>query len=279
MAAKIWQYIRPILAAILFSSTWIALGAVSLYLGTLHFFQVPIHFYQTFFVFAATFFAYNFLKIKGLSYAQNQSLWHQWLRIHLKVQYSYITVIVVLAILTLFQLKSQQWIVIMLTTLLSFMYFGVGPYSIRKYSLLKIPFLAFVWTFFIVGFALFPQISKLNLPQALHFSFLFFVWMMALCLPFEIKDLQVDLAVKNPGNLAAKIGVKRLQFLSYFLLLLALFWAVFFLPKVLYAIFPLILLTILGISKSKENSNDYFYSGFLDALLLLFFPLMYCFIH
>lgn len=145
--------------------------------------------------------------------------------------------------------------------------------SARSVPLLKIFLIAYVWAS--IG-AIYPALLEGRMSEQAWLLFtLFFFFIVAITLPFDIRDYFGDKRVRLltvPGLLGIK-ATKAIGILLMFLYSLGL--AVFF-NQILAAciLFPV---TSFLIFASSSKSPDWYFTGIIDSLLLLNFILIFSF--
>ena len=168
--------------------------------------------------------------------------------------------------------------VILLSTSLAFLIYAYTfPVSkhikkLRQIPLLKLVIIAFVWS---IVSLLFPVFSS---DKAFALGFLFFgvvermVWIFALMIPFEIRDLADD--EKSGASLVSIIGVNRIKYLSIGLLLLffGLHWVV--LSKIAFPYLLIYISLLLAIVFARRKQATY-YSALLIESLPIFWVLFW----
>jgi 1,4-dihydroxy-2-naphthoate octaprenyltransferase len=109
--------------------------------------------------------------------------------------------------------------------------------------------------------ATFPQ----NFPWLLFI--LYFIFILAITLPFDIRDIYLDEATKK--TIPQRIGEANTRILSALLLVgqLVLIYQILGQWPVLYTFFTG--LSIFLIFKSKSDTNDLYFSFVIDGLLIL----------
>jgi 4-hydroxybenzoate polyprenyltransferase len=176
------------------------------------------------------------------------------------------------------QLKWQVQLALIIPALLSLGY--VLPFfgkkrRLRDFNQIKIYLIAGVWAFVTV---VLPFIDS---GHALSFAIILMIFergifVFAITLPFDIRDLEVD----NHGavkTIPAVIGIKKTKQLAYATLSLALALALanfclnFYDLKILIGLAISYLSSAWLVSFSTPERHDYFYSGLMDGTMILQF--------
>ena len=143
--------------------------------------------------------------------------------------------------------------------------------SLRNLPYHKIFLIGFVWSLIIIGLPMLDNSSlpklNLNILFAL-FQNLFFV--VAITLPFDIRDLSFDLS-NNLKTIPQLLGVKKTIALSEILLTASIVLLYFLEIKSVYFIGLSIgyAITMLVILFTKENRKELFFSGLIEGTVLI----------
>lgn len=157
---------------------------------------------------------------------------------------------------------------------------------LRDFNHIKIFLIAIVWAWITVvmvgveaqGWQMSLQSKSIWILALERTLFIF-----AITLPFDIRDLEVD-AQNGVRTIPAQIGAKNAKKLAYFLLLVASLLATFLYATAIYswAIFCATLLSYLLsgciIAFSDKTEEDYFFTGLVDGTMLLLFGITYLFV-
>ncbi|MGB0863454.1 MAG: hypothetical protein ACPG19_12730 [Saprospiraceae bacterium] len=170
-----------------------------------------------------------------------------------------------------FQLQRIAQLSLVIPAFLSLGYifpvFGKKNLRLRDFNGVKIFLVAIVWAYVTV---ILPTLEGDALGMATVLMFLeraLFVF--AITLPFDIRDLKVD-AYNEVKTIPATIGMKRTQGLAIILLGLMLFIA-FFLYQwiIILGLFLSVLLTAFLIKISPKQTEDYFFTGLMDGMMII----------
>ena len=238
------------------------------------------------FIFGGTLFIYNFHRLFRMKaiYAKHSSDRHNWIIKNQRHVLVLTTLGFLLAIAGGFQFFTLErtWILIpfiVITLLYVTPIFKMGGTWIRLRDgpYVKIFLVALVWTFVTVCLPLvilpdftFQSLLNPNIILTASNRFLFFF---AITLPFDIRDLEHDRknSVRTFASLLGVVGVRNFsRILLVIVTLIALYCYIqgYYFPGHALAIIVSCASTSWLISKADENSNEYYYSGWLDGTLM-----------
>ncbi|MFT4985993.1 MAG: 4-hydroxybenzoate polyprenyltransferase [Flavobacteriales bacterium] len=177
---------------------------------------------------------------------------------------------------SMFFLSKEEQFTLIPAALLSTFYVGDLFFRKRDTGLRSIPFIkifliAFVWTVVTVWFPLTMSYDHPSL-EYIVVSFERFFFIMAITIPFDIRDLGID--SKGLRTIPQILGEKKAKWLSIFFLLgAATFSGVLFYLKI-YGIQLTIgavlfyILTLILIAGSGKGKSDYYYSFWIEGTML-----------
>ncbi|HZJ35193.1 MAG TPA: hypothetical protein VFD29_01055 [Gillisia sp.] len=253
------------------ASFHVALAVVCLTDITIQEFDVPRNYKLLLFIFSASITGYNFVKYAGIAKLHHLSLAKN-LR---QIQIFSLTALIGLVYLTFYQSISVLLFsgVLGLFTLLYALPLLVYNTSLRNLTGLKIFVIAFVWAGVTVLLPLTDHINVWKWDVFVVFLQRFFL-VLALILPFEIRDLQFDLAQLR--TIPQKFGVRGTRIVG--LVLICLFVLLEFLKhqtsmaNTISLIFVAILLMIL-IRYSTTSQSKYYASFWVESVPILWWLL------
>jgi len=234
--------------------------------------------YLTTFTFAATLCLYAIHRIVGI---QKVQAFNKKYRYHIIEKYQthilvYAVVGVSMAALLFFQLNWINQLLIVVPSLLAFGYvlpFFGGQRRLRDFAL--------VWAVITVILPLVEGREYLVPTDALLFLERG-VFIFAITIPFDIRDLKVDQHI-DVKTIPSAIGEQRAKGLAIRLLfancvLTTVIWklGIYSLPAAI-GIGVTYLLTSLIISFSTKDRHDYFYTGLMDGTMILQFLIVFLF--
>lgn len=263
--------IHPLVDLLIFSNLWIAFAAAAMYAATCFIVGVAAPDRLIITIACLTFTAYNYLRLRNFS---NPNFKHSpltsWMQKHTKYLYAAIVFAIAIALYTFLTTKYTYSIVLQVLSiagLLGLLYAGIdGKMNIRRISLLKTPLVALVWV--IVTTAL--PIVLTGMPLVQHWTLLLghFLFILGLTIPFEIRDLKADKEDQLLHTVPMAIGVKNTKHLANACIALA-FLLILYTSQLVY-LFPIPLITMLLISNLNENRSEYWYTGALDYIIILY---------
>lgn len=247
------------------SSIHVALTAFSLGWLTLIEYQVPFDAALLYFIFFATIVGYNFVKFFGLAKFHHRSL-SKGLKIIQIVSVCCTLLMVYYAL----QLETETMMYLGVFAGITFLYaipflpkkvFMDKQKNLRNISGVKVYVIALVWAGVTVVIPLVNADQLLN-TTVIWASLQRFVLILALMLPFEIRDMQFD-SIKL-ATIPQKIGIRNTKIIG--VLLACIFFGLeFFMPEKstnnLLIQFLIAVLVICSVVFAKKNQSKY-YSGF-----------------
>ncbi|WP_336126931.1 hypothetical protein [Mesoflavibacter sp. CH_XMU1422-2] len=272
------KIVKQLLDFYINSSIHVALAVYALSWITLLVFNLPYDENILYFNFYATITGYNFVKYFGIAKWHHRSL-AKWLKV-IQV-FSFFSFLLML--FYAFRLEYKVMVVLTGLGLITFLY--AIPFlpkqmyldehqNLRQISGLKVYIIAAVWAFTTV------VLPILNNNQELETKVWItvlqnFVFVLALMIPFEIRDLKYD-SIKL-ATIPQQIGIKKTKILGVLLLFFFLGLNVFkeeilihFLYKEVIVAFVLMLFILF----STKNRNKYYASFWVEALPILWLLLM-----
>lgn len=263
------------------SSIHVALAVYAFGYVTLIYFDLPYNEAVLYFLFYGTITGYNFVKYFGLAKFHHRSLTKRLKIIQLFSLFSF-----VLMSYYGLQLKITSLICIAIIGGITFFYaipflpkhiFLDKEHNLRSVSGLKVYVIAFVWAIATVLLPLIETgtIGSLIVLQLLMFLLERFLFVVALMLPFEIRDLKYD-SVKL-STIPQRIGVKRTKAIGTVLAVLIALLNIFnFGIKTHHyiAICFTMLAYLLLLVSAKKNQNKYYSSFWVESIPIVWFVLL-----
>ncbi len=146
----------------------------------------------------------------------------------------------------------------------------------RDYYLLKLPLLSFVWAFSTVIIPLAEQNIDLLSPFVVKQMLCRFLFMFALCVPFEIRDMEIDKLYKVktfPIVLGRSFTIKT--GIIFLLLEILLHHSMDLSSKIIVALDLSSVIAITWIIILKKQRGEYFYKLFVDGTMVIRFIFLY----
>jgi len=171
-----------------------------------------------FFIFFSILFMYNLQRLYKYRFSKIPDRTSSWLKTN---DLQLLVVSIIAGILSIFFLISSArlspftYSILFFSALLSAWY--VIPFfkrNLRRIPYLKAPIVALVWTIILVFIPLFQEPSG----DAFKESLLFFIYFLALAIPFDIKDLDYD--EKNQKTIPQVFGVLGAKLISIALVII-----------------------------------------------------------
>lgn len=280
------SYFQKLFNLVLYGNFFIAFCAVALLWQTELILYKSIKCnYLTIFVFSSTLFLYALHRIVGIQKVQAFSNKYRYSIIN---QYrSHILLYAILggglAAWFFFYLTATSQLFIILPAFLALGYvlpFFGNERRLRDFDYLKIFLIAIVWAFITVLLPLIEQGANLFSYTVVLLLLERMLFIFAITLPFDIRDLKVDESIKVK-TIPAMIGISKTKKIAGFALFLA-----FVISSLLYvsALYSFPFLIALGISYSTtylfvhrcdQTKHDYYFTAIMDGTMIIQFLLVY----
>lgn len=241
-----------------------ALAVVSLSLLSFLEFNLAVDFNLLFFIFFGSITGYNFVKYAGIA-----KLYHRSLARNLRL----IQVFSFFCFLGFVYFAFQQELKVLITagvfgvfTLLYAIPTGKNNQNLRNVGGVKIFIIALVWAGVTV---IFPLLNEIAVNQLILEFLQNFCFVIALTIPFEIRDLKFDLETLK--TMPQQVGVQKTKIAGYLLLAIILFlelWKNFILVELVTLLF-ILGLTGLFIKYAKINQPNYYASFWVEGIPIL----------
>ena len=187
------------------------------------------------------------------------------------------------AVFLFFGLSTMQQALLIIPGLISLAY--IIPFSrkgkrLRDFPFIKIFLIAFTWAWVTVIVPLW-EIRNVGIWW-LFFERFFFI--LAITLPFDIRDLSLD-KVQKTKTLPSLIGVEKTKRLSFLMLGISIILGIIYLISfsLQYAVVNGYILaglyTFFFINKVEEEANDYLFTGWLDGTMIIQFLVIQLFVY
>ncbi len=244
-------------------------------------------FYLLIFVFCATFFIYNYQRLFRLKYREltgkQIGIRFGWMVRNRKILLLGSILSAVVCLVLIFFMSKYFILLTLPLALISI--FHVVPFlsikgkkiAIRNLPLVKIFLIAFVWANVLVGLPYLNTIETFKLtPEALILFISQFIFIMAITLPFDIRDMAYDMTAKIK-TLPHIIGIKSTIMVSGFLL--TIFLALKFYQYKVHHITGLqfialgtsTVITGIIIAFTNKKRSELFYSGLIESTMLIIY--------
>lgn len=260
------------------SSIHVALSVYALSWITLLIFDLPYDENILYFNFYATITGYNFVKYFGIAKWHHRSL-ARWLKV-IQV-FSFFSFM--LMVFYVFKLEAKVLFILAGLGVVTFLYaipflpkrmYLDEQQNLRQISGLKVHIIAAVWAFTTVVLPILNNHQELTTKVWIT-VLQNFVFVLALMIPFEIRDLKFD-SIKL-ATIPQQIGVKKTKILGVLLLLIFLGLNVFKEEIITYFLYKEVIMTFIlmvFILFSSKNRNKYYTSFWVEALPVFWLILM-----
>ncbi|WP_313113021.1 hypothetical protein [Aequorivita sediminis] len=262
------NFLRGVFSFYINSSIHVALAVLAFFFITALEYNLKTPFTTSAFIFLGTISAYNFVK-----YASIAGLHHRSLTNSLRAIQVFSAVCFLLWIFLAFQLSYNTILYIVLFGVTTVLYAVpiIQHRSLRMFSGLKIFIVAFVWAGITVIIPFIASESAMTSDVILTFIQRFLI-VIALILPFEIRDIQYD--ALDLKTIPQQLGVKNTKIVGLVALSISLF--IEFLKEASETAYltSLLLFSIIlswAVLISKKDQKRYFSSFWVEALPILWF--------
>lgn len=283
------KLLQPVFDFLLFSNVFMALCAVAQGLVTFYLIGSKPDFRVVWLLFTATLGVYNFslLITKPKESLQSSYPRVQWFLKHYNIMIT-LTIVALMSLIPLFFLISMESRILMVfLSILSFFYsipvftLGDQKFGLRNIPGLKQFLITLVWTMSTVLLPILEaqehHLSSISMRDTTILVAERFLFIAALTIPFDIRDLFQD-QKSGLKTMPVVWGEKKaylfcLGLLICYVLLLLLFRNNGFNPD-FWALTITVALAAWLIFKSTWTKNEYYYSFFVDGILILQFVLL-----
>jgi 4-hydroxybenzoate polyprenyltransferase len=277
--------VRKFTEAIIYSNVFIGLCAVALSLTNQLAIEGNVHFDKSLgFVFFSTMFTYGYLKFKNAGTIGTHTVHSGWAEKHPQLSRNVILISLIATIFYFAQLDGRvELMVAGLAVFTAFYGFVNIPFTnpkkkLRDFGLLKTLFVAIVWS---VSTVIVP-LGDVAVDRDMMLFLLVrrFLFVLALTIPFEIKDIAGDTR-DNLKTLPLTIGVANTKLVAQGIL-----FGLMMILAIQYFFFDLSLSHMLAVNLSllvavfciqylKEETKEWYYYVVLDGMMILQFILVY----
>lgn len=266
-------HLKRIVDIILFGNFYIALGTVCLIQSTVVQIKQTSHLWAySVLAFFATLFVYNFQRIFYKAPQSTASIRRIWISEHPQLIRGFAAVGFIGAGISF--LFNDYKIVVYLLPLLALCIFYFVPFiRLRKNPWLKLLTLVSVWTMvtavvpMLLGHIPFDQNALLHILVR-------FVFMIAICIPFDIRDLQLD-KEDDVITIPHLIGEKKARGLAfafmvlYGILIILEYRLQMINPEVMAALISCAAISAVIVLMSSTKRSEYFYVAGIDGTMLV----------
>ena len=261
--------IRKIVELIIYGNIWISLGAVALTLNTFLVMDWAINDSLLLLVFFATTLSYCFQRVvRHTSSPVINSSRHQWVYNQKKFLYTLIIISSCISGYLFFTLFSFYELLYFSPLIVIALFYAVKLFSksLRDIPFIKIILIALSWAAVTV---LIPAyINHESSANEIWFLFILnFIYIFALVIPFDIRDLDFDEPDKK--TIPQLIGMKAAKYTAIILLIICVVLSFVLLKEALFLI-PVYFVSIAVLFQVNGKRKEFFYACGIDGLILLF---------
>ncbi|NNE26186.1 MAG: hypothetical protein HKN09_05035 [Saprospiraceae bacterium] len=264
---------------IIYSSLLISTAAAVLTLEIFYTSGIPINWPYIAFVFSSTFLIYALHRVIGITRIHTVNIEGRFetilkYRHHLKIYALLSSVVCVYIFLKYFEYTDIIYFLPAGMIALPYVLPVFGNSRLRDFHFIKIFLIALTWAYVCVGLPQMLNDTKFgDLNWIAFFEKALFIF--AITIPFDIRDAKID-RIENVKTIAGTLGPKKAYLISYSTCMIAIILLFCTLQSSSQAFFHHILIClvvyipVLGLIRlSDKKSSDYYYSGLLDASILI----------
>ena len=261
--------IRKFVELIVFGNIWISLGASALTLNTFLIMEWTINPSFILLVFFATILSYSLQRIlRHTGGNEINSIRHQWVYKQINLLFVLIVISSCLSGYLFFKIFSFYELLYFSPLIVIALFYAVKLFrkSLRDIPFLKIILIASSWGAVTVLIPAYIN-QELSAYSTWAIFTLNFIYIFALVIPFDIRDLQVDEPEKK--TIPQLIGWKASKYTGITLLIICGLLSYTFFKEAIYSI-PIYFLSILLMLQVNDKRKELFYAFGIDGLILLF---------
>lgn len=279
--------IKKLFRFLIYTNLFVSLGSLLLTVETVLFLGLNLnkHIKILALTFFATLFLYNYQRVLGFKneteYLQTKR--HSWIN---KNHYFLIFVVIISAIISLYIgltiLDKKYFIFCSVLFFIAFFYStplfkkNNNWYRLRDLPFAKLFLVGFVWSAVVVIFPVMEEFFLFKNQKMILLFIIQLLFIIAITIPFDIRDFAIDKHNKIK-TIPITLGINNAKIIAYTLTLAGLFISIlFFYTDGAFWITELILsvFTIVLIKKSLPTNNDFYFTFYIDGLMILK-PLIY----
>ncbi len=278
--------LKRILNLFLYSNVFIAFCAVSLlWSSELMAFQQVVFAPYDGLVFAASLFVYSAHRIVGIHKLKNATInkRHELIQNIEPLVILLGSVGLIVSVFLFFGLSDMQQVLLVFPAVISLGY--IVPFSrkgkrLRDYPFIKVFLIAFTWAWATVVVPMW----ELNINGVWWLFFERFFFIMAITLPFDIRDILIDRR-QEVKTIPTLIGTKRTKKLSFLMLGISIMIGIIYLLvfslqySMLNGYVIAGLYSFLILRKVRKGAPDYLFTGWLDGTMIVQFGLLQAFVY
>lgn len=280
MASPVLKSFKGLCEAIVYSNVWVAFIGFCFLWSSYLMLSLPFNFYLGIFYFFSVLFTYNIQRIYELNKSNREASDARriWILRHESRLRDLIKLSGLILLLLCFIIPFRVFLYLIPAGLITMFYtFPVGFLSSRYKRLREVPgikifLVALVWSYSSVAFILADRLLPFYHEGIIFVFLLNFFLCTAITLPFEIRDVEIDLR-NRLKTLATEFGSGRTIQIACFCLLLSmlliLFYAEFSSAQKLFLSAHAAMTFIFIRLSSRFQKHELYFTGLLDGLLML----------
>ena len=269
-------FLKRLFDFILFGNIYVAIAAVCLIQSTLIQLGITNHLLSySLLSFFATLFIYNLQRVFYSPQKDNSlhSIRRKWI---FENQFSIKTLCIIgfIGVAISFFYNDYKIIFYLSPLLILSVAYFLPFVKLRKNTWFKLLTLAIVWTTVTaVVPVLLTDTDPLSKNNILHF-FVRFAFLISICIPFDIRDMDVDKA-ENIFTLSQKLGENKTRWIAlgfmliYILLICGEYFLEMFSMKIFVALMLTAIVNAIIVFRSSSKRSEYFYTALLDGTMIL----------
>lgn len=270
------NFLKRFFNFLLFGNIYVAIGAVCLIQSSL--IQIAAHnnlIYYSILTFFSTLFIYNLQRIFYSPQKDNSllSIRRKWI-FENQFTIKTLTIIGLLGVAITFFFNDYRIALYLSPLLLLSIAYFLPAIKLRQNTLFKLLTLAFVWTMVTAVVPLLLTDIPLFSPSGILHFFVRLTFMIAICIPFDIRDMEIDKA-ENIFTLSQKLGENKTRWIGfgcmliYILLIVVEFFLDLFSMKIFIALLLTAIVNAIIVFMSSSKRSEYFYTALLDGTMIL----------
>ena len=262
---------RHLIKFLIYSNSWIGLGAAALVWQYYLIENIPTNYQVVLLAFFATVLTYTFQRfVKIINNSPTTSERMAWMIQHPILIKSIMIIALVGCVQSIYFVSFTSYILLFITGILSLFYVVKIPIQLQKnlrdIPSLKIFLIGFVWAA-TGSFLPYLNLNEVSAPIPWALFFCEFLFIIAITIPFDIRDLDLDEVDKK--TIPQMVGEKNAKIIAVVLLLLTIPILTALTHLYLFAFMGSVLCAIVLIIKSKKTAKDVYFSFLIDGLLIL----------
>ena len=251
---------------LVFSNIWVALCALALAFSS-ELLLETVNYQVSKFIFFSTIFTYNFQRVVRVKRGESH-VRKQWLVENKRAIYLLILSGGLMSGYYFFKFQNTTQIAIIFSGLLSLLY----PFGLRKLPFSKIFVISLIWTISTILLLIFENNIIITQNIVLHLISRF-LFVFALTIPFDIRDLKYD--AQNLETIPLFFGIQKSKLIGFSALFICMLIAIFqsfdnsLNSSNLLALILLYFVVSIFIAKSEQSKVEMYFSFWIESLCIL----------